>query len=146
MMVRSMATTTSARQPLISRKKSRLSNAERSAYFSRREFSVPFSKNMLVAQPFGSIKPLVYGPSVENKKAIFSLVCQTLKHISKPYVLVNILKSDFNFALHDQESSTWTVPFFCNLPALDLVLSLRDWTICSLVMVQVTFGLPSVGD
>ncbi|GKV00092.1 hypothetical protein SLEP1_g12840 [Rubroshorea leprosula] len=38
-------------------KKSRLSNAERSAYFSRREYSVPFSKNLLVAEPSGDSGP-----------------------------------------------------------------------------------------
>lgn len=57
-------------------------NAERSAYFSRREASKVLrvvlqgdAKRRAVA----SIKSLVYSPSVRNKKGTFALVCQTLK-------------------------------------------------------------------
>lgn len=62
----------------------RLSNAERSAYFARREAAKVLR---LVLQgdarrrSVGSIKSLVYSPSVKNKKATFALVCQTLKHL-----------------------------------------------------------------
>lgn len=60
----------------------RLSNTERSAYFARREAAKVLR---LVLQgdarrrAVGSIKSLVYSPSVRNKKATFALVCQTLK-------------------------------------------------------------------
>lgn len=60
----------------------RLSSAERSAYFARREAAKVLR---LVLQgdawrrAVGSIKSLVYSPSVRNKKATFALVCQTLK-------------------------------------------------------------------
>ncbi|KAJ4709007.1 RNA (C5-cytosine) methyltransferase [Melia azedarach] len=62
----------------------RLSNTERSAYFARREAAKVLR---LVLQgdarrrAVGSIKSLVYSPSVRNKKATFALVCQTLKHL-----------------------------------------------------------------
>ncbi|KAI4387615.1 hypothetical protein MLD38_000035 [Melastoma candidum] len=60
------------------------SNAERSAYFARREAakvlrSVPQGDSRRRA--VGSIKSLVYSPSVRNKKATFALVCQTLKYL-----------------------------------------------------------------
>ncbi|KAJ8442822.1 hypothetical protein Cgig2_016288 [Carnegiea gigantea] len=62
----------------------RLSNADRSAFFGRRE-----AANVLRMVLHGdarrravaSIKSLVYSPSVRNKKATFALVCQTLKHL-----------------------------------------------------------------
>ncbi|GLT25612.1 hypothetical protein SLA2020_007320 [Shorea laevis] len=66
-------------------KKSRLSNAERSAYFARRE-AAKVLRSVLQGdarrRAVGSIKSLVYSPSVKNKKATFALVCQTLKHLS----------------------------------------------------------------
>lgn len=64
--------------------KRRPTNAERSAYFARREAAKVLR---LVLQgdarrrAVGSIKSLVYSPSVRNKKATFALVCQTLKHL-----------------------------------------------------------------
>ncbi|XP_077247842.1 S-adenosyl-L-methionine-dependent methyltransferases superfamily protein isoform X2 [Tasmannia lanceolata] len=61
-----------------------MSNAERSAYFARREAAKVLrsviegdAKRKAVA----SIKTLVYSPSVRNKKATFALVCQTLKYL-----------------------------------------------------------------
>ncbi|KAF4351362.1 hypothetical protein F8388_022737 [Cannabis sativa] len=63
----------------------RQSNAERSAYFARREAAKVLR---LVLQgdarrrAVGSIKSLIYSPSVKNKKATFALVCETLKHLS----------------------------------------------------------------
>ncbi|VFQ87622.1 unnamed protein product [Cuscuta campestris] len=62
-----------------------LTNAQRSAYFSRREAAKVLrtvlqgdSRRLAVA----SIKSLVYGPSVRNKRATYALVCETLKHLS----------------------------------------------------------------
>lgn len=55
---------------------------ERSAYFARRE-AAKVLKLVLQGdakrQSVGSIKTLVYGPSVRNKKGTFALICQTLK-------------------------------------------------------------------
>ncbi|KAL0394200.1 UNVERIFIED_CONTAM: 25S rRNA (cytosine-C(5))-methyltransferase NSUN5 [Sesamum latifolium] len=63
----------------------RPSNAERSAYFARRE-AAKVLRSMLQGdarrRAVGSIKSLVYSPSIRNKKATFALVCQTLKHLS----------------------------------------------------------------
>ncbi|KAL0330469.1 UNVERIFIED_CONTAM: 25S rRNA (cytosine-C(5))-methyltransferase NSUN5 [Sesamum radiatum] len=65
--------------------KKRPSNAERSAYFARRE-AAKVLRSMLQGdarrRAVGSIKSLVYSPSIRNKKATFALVCQTLKHLS----------------------------------------------------------------
>ncbi|GER35389.1 ribosomal RNA small subunit methyltransferase F [Striga asiatica] len=61
------------------------SNAERSAYFARREAAKVLRSTLLGdarRRAVGSIKSLVYSPSVRNKKATFALVCQTLKHLS----------------------------------------------------------------
>ncbi|KAJ6698208.1 hypothetical protein OIU79_011685 [Salix purpurea] len=64
--------------------KPRLSNAERSAYFARRE-AAKVLRTVLQGdanrQAVASIKSLVYSPSIRNKKATFALVCQTLKHL-----------------------------------------------------------------
>ncbi|XP_024048147.1 probable 28S rRNA (cytosine-C(5))-methyltransferase isoform X3 [Citrus clementina] len=63
----------------------RLSNAERSAYFARREAAKVLRlvlRGDARRRAVGSIKSLVYSPSVKNKKATFALVCQTLKHLS----------------------------------------------------------------
>ncbi|KAE8700381.1 hypothetical protein F3Y22_tig00110557pilonHSYRG00298 [Hibiscus syriacus] len=65
-------------------KKPRMSNAERSSYFARRE-AAKVLRSVLQGdahrRAVGSIKSLVYSPSVKNKKATFALVCQTLKHL-----------------------------------------------------------------
>ncbi|KAH7574412.1 hypothetical protein JRO89_XS03G0293100 [Xanthoceras sorbifolium] len=65
-------------------KNQRLSSAERSAYFARRE-AAKVLRSVLQGdarrRAVGSIKSLVYNPSVRNKKATFALVCQTLKHL-----------------------------------------------------------------
>ncbi|MBA0864389.1 hypothetical protein Goshw_002502 [Gossypium schwendimanii] len=66
------------------KKKPRMSNAERSAYFSRRE-AAKVLRSVLQGdahrRAVASIKSLVYSPSIKNKKATFALVCQTLKHL-----------------------------------------------------------------
>ncbi|KAJ8771240.1 hypothetical protein K2173_026128 [Erythroxylum novogranatense] len=55
----------------------------RSAYFARRE-AAKILRSVLQGderrQAIGSIKSLVYSPSVSNKRATFALVCQTLKY------------------------------------------------------------------
>ncbi|KAI3468088.1 hypothetical protein Pfo_024751 [Paulownia fortunei] len=63
----------------------RPSNAERSAYFARREAAKVLRSTLqgdARRRAVGSIKSLVYSPSIRNKKATFALVCQTLKHLS----------------------------------------------------------------
>jgi len=71
-------TNPSAKKP----NQSRLSSAERSALFARRE-SAKVLRTILQGdarrQAVGSIKSLVYSPSVRNKRATYALVCQTLK-------------------------------------------------------------------
>ncbi|XP_057960112.1 25S rRNA (cytosine-C(5))-methyltransferase NSUN5 isoform X2 [Malania oleifera] len=70
----------------------RLSNAERSAFFARRE-AAKVLKRVLQGdarrRAVGSIKSLVYSPSVRNKKATFALVCQTLKHF---FIIKDVLE------------------------------------------------------
>ncbi|CAM8961663.1 unnamed protein product [Rhodiola kirilowii] len=60
------------------------SSAERSAYFARRE-AAKVLRTVLQGdarrQAVASIKSIVFGPTVRNKKATFALVCQTLKHL-----------------------------------------------------------------
>lgn len=60
----------------------RLSNADRSAYFARRE-AAKILRRVLEGdaqrRAVASIKSLVYAPSVRNKKGTFALVCKTLK-------------------------------------------------------------------
>lgn len=54
----------------------------RSAYFARREAANVLKKVLqgdARRRAVGSIKTLVYAPSVRNKKATFALVCETLK-------------------------------------------------------------------
>ncbi|KAJ4830158.1 putative 28S rRNA (cytosine-C(5))-methyltransferase [Turnera subulata] len=71
----------------------RPSNAERSAYFARRE-AAKVLRTVLQGdarrQAVASIKSLVYSPSVRNKKATLALVCQTLKHFA---ILKEVLES-----------------------------------------------------
>jgi putative methyltransferase len=65
--------------------KPRLNNAERSAYFARREAAKVLHTVLqgdANRQAVASIKSLVYSPSIRNKKATFALVCQTLKRKS----------------------------------------------------------------
>jgi 25S rRNA (cytosine2278-C5)-methyltransferase len=65
----------------VSRMKSR-DGAERAAYFARREAAGVLRQVLrsdATRRASGSIKSLVYSPSVRNKKATFALVCQTLK-------------------------------------------------------------------
>lgn len=57
-------------------------NAERSAYFARREAAKVLRvvlQGDARRRAVGSIKSLVYSPSVKNKKGTFALVCETLK-------------------------------------------------------------------
>ncbi|KAI3991867.1 hypothetical protein MKX01_012812 [Papaver californicum] len=57
---------------------------ERSSYFARRE-AAKVLKSVLQGdakkRAVGSIKTLVYSPTIRNKKATFALVCRTLKHL-----------------------------------------------------------------
>ncbi|KAF3446080.1 hypothetical protein FNV43_RR11259 [Rhamnella rubrinervis] len=68
-------------------------NAERSAYFARRE-AAKVLRVVLQGdgrrRAVGSIKSLVYSPSVKNKKGTFALVCQTLKHL---FIIKEVLKA-----------------------------------------------------
>ncbi|KAL8235180.1 hypothetical protein R6Q59_021280 [Mikania micrantha] len=65
-------------------KSRRETNVERSSYFARRE-AAKVLRNVLQGdarrRAVGSIKTLVYSPTVRNKKATFALVCQTLKYL-----------------------------------------------------------------
>ncbi|CAN4128397.1 unnamed protein product [Withania somnifera] len=79
--------------------KKRLSSAERSAYFARREASKVL-RTILQGdarrRAIGSIKSLVYSPSVRNKRATYALVCQTLKYlpvIKDVFHTANVLSS-----------------------------------------------------
>ena len=56
--------------------------AERAAFFARREAAAVLRRVLRGAatrRAAGSIKSLVYSPTVRNKRATFALVCQTLK-------------------------------------------------------------------
>lgn len=74
----------------------RLSNAERSAYFSRRE-AAKVLRSVLegdaTRRAVGSIKSLVFRPSIRNKKGTFALVCQTLKRKFEPRTKRNPLSA-----------------------------------------------------
>ncbi|XP_058215487.1 25S rRNA (cytosine-C(5))-methyltransferase NSUN5 [Rhododendron vialii] len=63
----------------------RPSSADRSAYFARRE-AAKVLRTVLQGdakrRAVGSIKSLVYSPSVRNKRGTFALVCETLKYLS----------------------------------------------------------------
>lgn len=94
----------------------RLSNAERSSYFARRE-AAKVLRSVLRGdarrRAIGSIKSLVYSPSVRNKKATFALVCQTLKRIfslSLPFSLSPLLP--------------FSAVYYCSLASLQFDLSL----------------------
>lgn len=74
-------------------------NMERSALFARREAAKVLK---LVLQgdsrrrSVGSIKSLVYSPSVRNKKGTFALVCETLKRkLKEPNALIFIALVQF---------------------------------------------------
>ncbi|XP_010669353.2 25S rRNA (cytosine-C(5))-methyltransferase NSUN5 isoform X1 [Beta vulgaris subsp. vulgaris] len=71
-------------QAAASTKDRRLSNAERSAYFGRRE-AAKVLRTVLQGdarrRAVGSIKSLIFSPSIRNKKGTFALVCQTLKYL-----------------------------------------------------------------
>ncbi|KAJ0977911.1 hypothetical protein J5N97_013385 [Dioscorea zingiberensis] len=75
------------------------SGAERSAYFARREAAKVLRSALqgdARRRAVGSIKSLVYSPSIRNKKATFALVCQTLKHlplIKEVFAATNLLSS-----------------------------------------------------
>uniref|UniRef100_A0A0E0IY85 SAM-dependent MTase RsmB/NOP-type domain-containing protein n=1 Tax=Oryza nivara TaxID=4536 RepID=A0A0E0IY85_ORYNI len=58
--------------------------AERAAFFARREAAAVLRRVLrgdASRRAAGSIKSLVYSPSVRNKRATFALVCQTLKYL-----------------------------------------------------------------
>lgn len=75
-----------------------VTSAERSIHFARREAAQVLRcvlKGDSERRAVGSIKSLVYKPSVRNKKATFALVCQTLKHLAilkKVLAATNILR------------------------------------------------------
>uniref|UniRef100_A0A0A9G961 SAM-dependent MTase RsmB/NOP-type domain-containing protein n=1 Tax=Arundo donax TaxID=35708 RepID=A0A0A9G961_ARUDO len=59
--------------------------AERAAFFARREAAAVLRRVLrgdAARRAVGSIKSLVYSPTVRNKRATFALVCQTLKYLS----------------------------------------------------------------
>ncbi|XP_050364449.1 25S rRNA (cytosine-C(5))-methyltransferase NSUN5 [Argentina anserina] len=68
-------------------------NMERSALFARRE-AAKVLKQVLQGdsrrRSVGSIKSLVYSPSVRNKKGTFAVVCETLKHLK---IIKQVLKA-----------------------------------------------------
>ncbi|EEF46107.1 williams-beuren syndrome critical region protein, putative [Ricinus communis] len=70
-----------------------LTRPERSGFYARRE-AANVLKRVLQGhaqrRATGSIKSLVYSPSVRNKRATFALVCQTLKHLP---VIKDVLES-----------------------------------------------------
>ncbi|OEL19254.1 putative 28S rRNA (cytosine-C(5))-methyltransferase [Dichanthelium oligosanthes] len=58
--------------------------AERAAFFARREAAAVLRRVLrgdAIRRAAGSIKSLVYSPTVRNKRATFALVCQTLKYL-----------------------------------------------------------------
>ncbi|RLN07820.1 putative 28S rRNA (cytosine-C(5))-methyltransferase [Panicum miliaceum] len=58
--------------------------AERAAFFARREAAAVLRRALrgdATRRAAGSIKSLVYSPTVRNKRATFALVCQTLKYL-----------------------------------------------------------------
>nr|XP_027085360.1 probable 28S rRNA (cytosine-C(5))-methyltransferase isoform X7 [Coffea arabica] len=73
-----------------------LRGAERSAYFARRE-AAKVLRTVLEGdarrRAVGSIKSLVYSPSIRNKRATFALVCETLKLIKDVLRATNVLNS-----------------------------------------------------
>lgn len=80
-------------------KSRRQSNVERSSLFARRE-AAKVLRSVLHGdsqrRAVGSIKTLVYSPSIRNKKATFALVCQTLKYlpiIKDVLEIANVLNS-----------------------------------------------------
>ncbi|OQU84637.1 hypothetical protein SORBI_3004G092600 [Sorghum bicolor] len=67
--------------------------AERAAFFARREAAAVLRRVLrgdATRRAAGSIKSLVYSPTVRNKRATFALVCQTLKYLS---ILKEVLTS-----------------------------------------------------
>ncbi|KAI3715647.1 hypothetical protein L6452_22633 [Arctium lappa] len=80
-------------------KSRRQGNVERSSLFARRE-AAKVLRSVLHGdshrRAVGSIKTLVYSPSIRNKKATFALVCQTLKYlpiIKDVLEIANVLNS-----------------------------------------------------
>lgn len=75
-----------------------VTSTERSIHFARREAAKVLRsvlKGDTERRAVGSIKSLVYKPSVRNKKATFALVCQTLKHLAilrKVLAATNLLR------------------------------------------------------
>ncbi|KAK4745559.1 hypothetical protein SAY87_011871 [Trapa incisa] len=71
----------------------KLSSAERSSYFARRE-AAKILRRVLEGdssrRAVGTIKSLVYSPTVRNKKATFALVCETLKYLP---IIRNVLEN-----------------------------------------------------
>ncbi|KAJ1278549.1 hypothetical protein BS78_04G088100 [Paspalum vaginatum] len=79
---RGPAATGENRQP--PRRMASRNSAERAAFFARREAAAVLRRVLsgdAARRAAGSIKSLVYSPTVRNKRATFALVCQTLKYL-----------------------------------------------------------------
>ncbi|XP_044464424.1 25S rRNA (cytosine-C(5))-methyltransferase NSUN5 isoform X1 [Mangifera indica] len=90
-----------------------LGNAERSAYFARREAAKVLRcvlQGDAQRRAVGSIKSLVYSPAVRNKKATFALVCQTLKHLP---IIKDVLETSsvLNSKWRRQEELVYTITY-----------------------------------
>ncbi|TVU33089.1 hypothetical protein EJB05_24874, partial [Eragrostis curvula] len=87
--------------------------AERAAFFARREAAAVLRRVLrgdAAKRSAGSIKSLVYSPTVRNKRATFALVCQTLKYLS---VLKEVLASTgvLNSKLKKQEELVYVTAY-----------------------------------
>jgi hypothetical protein len=63
--------------------------AERAPFFARREAAAVLRRVLrgdAARRSTGSIKSLVYSPTVRNKRATFALVCETLKCKRLPHL------------------------------------------------------------
>ncbi|PIA35814.1 hypothetical protein AQUCO_03400007v1 [Aquilegia coerulea] len=93
--------------------KTRMSNAERSSYFARREAAKVLRcvlQGDARRRAVASIKSLVFSPSVRNKKATFALVCETLKRLS---VIKEVLEiaNVFNAKWKKQEELIYIITY-----------------------------------
>lgn len=103
----------------------RMSSAERSALFARRE-AAKVLRTILQGdarrRAVGTIKSLVYSPSVRNKRATYALVCQTLKYlpvIKDVFHTTNVLSSKWKctrLAAQLNISKTQESSYYSSLP------------------------------
>ncbi|GJN19345.1 hypothetical protein PR202_gb06612 [Eleusine coracana subsp. coracana] len=87
--------------------------AERAAFFARREAAGVLRRVLrgdAARRSGGSIKSLVYSPTVRNKRATFALVCETLKYLP---VLKEVLASTgvLNSKLKKQEELVYVTAY-----------------------------------